>query len=437
MHRPDQDFPTPTPKVPNPVPSPGRNPSFRLLWAGEALASFSEQLFIVCLTLLVLDIAGPGSMLGLVLAAAAVPRAVLLLGGGLLADRLDPARVVVITTWLRTAVLGLLAALVVLGPPPLITIAVLAAVLGVLDAAYYPASLVLLPQVVAPAGLVRANALVQGAESAGDLFGPGLAAGLIAAFGVGGGLSTVACLYASAAVVLTALLRRVSTNRHTPRTVPTHDSRPVNVTAVHTSAPETDRGWRALREGLRFAWAAPVVRTMLIVLAVLNVAVIGPILVGGAVLSEQRLGGAEALGTIFIGFGAGSLLGLVAAGARPPTRRGLVLVATTAVIGAGTVAFGFVDDRLSAIAVAATIGVGEAYLGVVMVAWLQELVPEQLRGRVMSLVVLSVIAFDPLSYALAGALLPAGVTALFAVSGGLVLLCAAAMAITPKVRSLT
>ncbi len=56
------------------------------------------------------------------------------------------------------------------------------------------------------------------------------------------------------------------------------------------SAKEPPAGLRALREGLRFAWAEPVVRTMLLVIATLNVAVIGPILVGGAVLAEQLLG---------------------------------------------------------------------------------------------------------------------------------------------------
>lgn len=70
---------------------------------------------------------------------------------------------------------------------------------------------------------------------------------------------------------------------------------------------------------------------------------------------------------------------------------------------------------------AAVIGIGEAYLGVGLVTWLQELVPAHLLGRVMSLVVLAVVALDPLSYAL----LPLGVTALFTVGGGTVLLAAA------------
>ena len=183
-------------------------------------------------------------------------------------------------------------------------------------------------------------------------------------------------------------------------------------------------GLHDLAEAVRYAWHEPTVRTVLLVLAVLNLAVVGPVLVGGAVLAEQRFGGPAALGVLFAGFGAGSLAGLLAAGARPPRHRGAVLVAGTAVVGVGTAALGLPTGLGAATAAAAVIGIGEAYLGVVLVAWLQELVLAHLRGRVMSLVALAVVAFDPLSYALAGALLPLGVAALFAIGGGTVLLAA-------------
>ena len=284
-----------------------------------------------------------------------------------------------------------------------------AGLLGVLDAAYYPASLVLLPRVVPPAGLVRANALVQGAESAGDLVGPALAAGLVAAFGAGGGLGTMTGLYLLAAVVLTVVARKLGR-------LPT------------AAGPAARPGPRGLGEALRYVRDEPVVRTVLLVLAVLDLAVVGPVLVAGAVLAEQRFGGAAALGVVLAGFGAGSLAGLLAAGARPPQRRRVVLVAGPALIGAGTIALGSVPGLAAATAVAAVIGVGSAHLGVVLVARLQERVPEHLRGRVMSLVVLAVVAFDPLSYALAGLLLPFGVPVLFAVSGGTGLVTAAAAA---------
>ncbi|GAA5153839.1 tetracycline efflux MFS transporter Tet(V) [Pseudonocardia eucalypti] len=408
------------------------DPLFRRLWLGEALASVSEQLFLVCLTLLVLDVAGAGTTLGLVLAVAAVPRAVLLPLGGLLADRVPPVRLVVVSTALRTATLGALAALVLFGRPSLVLIAALAGLLGVLDAFYYPASLTLLPRVVPPAGLTRANALVQGAESAGDLFGPALAAGLVAVAGLGGALSAVVCLYLLATIALVAFARRFG-RRVGLSTRARSSTAPPDESSTHrdTARPA---GLAGLVEGVRYALGEPVVRGMLLVIAVLNVAVVGPIMVGGAVLAEQRLGGAAMLGLVFTGFGIGSAVGLLAAGARPPKHRGAVCAGGTATIGIGLAGLGMAPNLAWAIAVCAVIGVGAAYLGVVLVAWLQELVPVCLSGRVMSLVALAAVALDPLSFALAGALLPAGLPMLFGACGALVLVAASIAALSTRSR---
>jgi hypothetical protein len=242
-------------------------------------------------------------------------------------------------------------------------------------------------------------------------------------------LGTVAWLYLLAAIALSAFARQLARVRRAAAQAPLIDP-------AGQPAKPTTPGLRALGEGVRFGWHEPAVRIMLLLLAVLNIAVVGPILVGGAVLAEQRLGGAAALATVFVGFGAGSVLGLAGAGVRAPRRRGLVLVCGIAVIAAGTAGFGIVDGLGAAIATAAVVGAGAAYLGVVLVAWLQELVPAHIRGRVMSLVVLATVAFDPLSYALAGALLPAGVTVMFAACGLLILLTSVAAAAVPAVRGL-
>ncbi len=72
----------------------------------------------------------------------------------------------------------------------------------------------------------------------------------------------------------------------------------------------------------------------------------------------------------------------------------------------------------------------------VIVATLQERVPGHLLGRVLSLVVLATVAFDPFSYVIAGLLLPYGTTTLFLVCGSTVLACAGLVAASPAIRSL-
>ncbi|MEU6051859.1 MFS transporter [Streptomyces xanthochromogenes] len=397
----------------------------RRLIVGQGLAAVVDALFLIWLTLFVLKLSEPGMTTGFVLVAVALPRAALLLPAGVLVDRVGPARIAAGAAWLRVAVLLALGALITLTSPSVATVALLAGLLGAADAAYFPAALALLPAVVPTEKLARVNALVQGAESGGDLVGPAVAAGVIAVVGFDATLGGIAALAALAAVALSMPIRAV---RRGERVGDAAESAEVDGERVSTA--------RALGAGLRYAWREPVVRGMLAAIALINITVVGPVLVGGAVLADQRLGGAGSLGIVLSGFGAGSLAGSLVAGWRPPARRGWTVVGGVAAIGAGMAGLAAVTDVVAATAVVSLIGLGSAFLGVVVVATLQERVPERLLGRVLSLVVLATVAFDPFSYLLAGVLVPFGTTTLFLVCGGAVLACAGLVATSPAIRSL-
>ncbi|MEV0281360.1 MFS transporter [Streptomyces sp. NPDC050610] len=412
------------------------DPHLRRLVVGQGLAAVVDALFLVWLTLFVLELSEPGMATGLVLVAVALPRAALLLPAGVLVDRLGPARITAGAAWLRVAVLLALCALVTFTAPSVTTVAVLAGLLGAADAAYFPAALALLPAVVPTGKLTRVNALVQGAESGGDLVGPAVAAGVIAAVGFEATLGGIASLAALAAVVLSTLIRVVRRGEGAGDAAGPDDAGPGAVEGEGEVEGEQFSSARALGAGLRYAWREPMVRGMLAAIAMINIAVVGPVLVGGAVLADQRLGGAGALGIVLSGFGAGSLAGSLMAGWRPPARRGWTVAGGVAAIGAGTAGLAAVTQVVAATAVVSLVGLGSGFLGVVIVATLQERVPARLLGRVISLLVLATVAFDPFSYVLAGALLPYGTTTLFLVCGGSVLACAALVAASPAIRSL-
>jgi hypothetical protein len=284
----------------------------------------------------------------------------------------------------------------------------------VLDAAFYPASFSLLPGVVAPALIAPANSLVQGSEAIGDVVGGPIAAFGVELVGSGWSLVAVAGVQALAAVTLGALSRRI------------------------VDAPATTRTgtWTALREGLRYSWGHPLLRATLGLLLVLNIAAIGPILVGGAVLAEERLGGSTDLGLILSGFGVGSILGLVLAGRLgvPRRRPGIAIALPVVVLGVGLTGFAAIDDLVVGLALAALLGAGYGYLSVVLTSWIQLEVPTELRGRVLSLVVVAAIALDPVSYALAGWLLPLGFVAVFVVPGAVLAASGLAALLAPSVR---
>lgn len=79
---------------------------FRWLFAGEETVLLADQMFLLALTLLVLDIAGPGVQLGTILAVASVPGALLMLVGGWVADRFPPAAVLVASNAGRAALMA-------------------------------------------------------------------------------------------------------------------------------------------------------------------------------------------------------------------------------------------------------------------------------------------------------------------------------------------
>ena len=421
---------------------PVRLPDFRRLFVGEGIAVFADQMLMVALTLLALRVAGPGFALGSVLAVAAVPGALLMPLGGWVSDRFSPARVLFLSGVGRTLLALALAMIVFLGISTLWPLYALAVALGVLNALYYPASLSTVPVVLEDKTLLGAgNALVLGAQQASETAGPVLAASVVALFGLGTVFGVNALMFGAAAILfaLVAGRSRRAAKATSEARGPSEGAsgQELRGSTDPARSPESSRGPVAgVVEGIRYAWRDPLLRTMLFALALLSFATSGPLRVGGAMLAETRLGGAEALGVLLSAFGAGSLAGLVAAGSLVRSgRRGLDLIVGTAALGLGLGALGFVSGLLPAVAIVAGMGVGAGYLGVVLMAWLQERTKPAMHGRVMSLMMFAAVAVDPLSYALMGALSELDLRVMFAAAGSLLTLAALLGAANRTVRS--
>ena len=63
---------------------------FRLVWFGESVSLLGDQFNVIALSWLVLGMTGSGFALGAILIAAAIPRALFMLLGGVLSDRIPP-----------------------------------------------------------------------------------------------------------------------------------------------------------------------------------------------------------------------------------------------------------------------------------------------------------------------------------------------------------
>ena len=355
----------------------------------------AEALLIVLLTLTALD-GGAGGVTA-VLVAQGVPRAALLPFGGLVSDKFGAAKVAPITAAVRAVLLvGLAVAVLSASETPILLLVVAGALLGVVDAISYPASMALVPAVAPKDSLAKVNSGISGIESVGDLVGPAAAAGLYAAIGPGASLGVVAALALVSAIGFAVLARTG---------VPKEES--VEITPG------------AFFEGLRFAWGEQAIRRPLVGLAAAGLLLVGPVMVGGAVMAEERFGDRAELGFILAGFGVGSLIGL---GLAPRLSRRYSPVVPSAAglgLGLGLVGMAFAPTVILAGAAAVLMGLVVGASWVAFVTWIQERTPGPMRGRMMSIVAFAFLALDPLSYAVAGVLLPLGFQMAMLVPGAL------------------
>ena len=339
---------------------------------------------------------------------AAIPRAVFMLVGGAFSDRFSPRTLMLVSNVVRGVVVGLLAALVLAGRAELWHLYVLAAIFGVVDAFFYPAMSTIIPMLVPGRMLAPANAVIQGSSQIMGLIGPALAGALIAVVGTAPAFVIDATTFVVAALAI-ALVRGGR------RATSTDEERPSVLASIGG--------------GIRAAWADPAVRGTLVIITAFNLAFTGPVSVGLAWLAEERFaGGSAAFGLLFSVWGGGALIGAVIGGsiARVP-HFGTVLFGASCALGVGMILLGFAPTLPIALAILAPMGLLVGFINVQYFAWIQRRVADDVRGRVLSLVMLSSVGLAPVSLAAAGALVDLGAaTLMYAVAGGIILVAALA-----------
>lgn len=311
--------------------------------------------------------------------------------------------------------------LIALGGARLWQLYVIAAAFGVVDAFFHPAFMAMTPRLLSKDQLEAGNALMRGSAMLSTLLGPAPAGALIAAAGMATAFAVDTLSFAFSAVMLW-LMR--------------------GGTVVRSAADEAGQGWRtvlpAVRAGLAYAWQDPAVRAALIIVAMIDFAFVGPFNVGVATLAESRFaGGSAALGAMLSAWGGGALLGTLVAGLLRPRRRGLIIAATTAVVGTGLMLLGVAPTTPVACALIAAMGLGSGPINVIAASWLQARTEAEYLGRIMSLVSFASLGLAPVSYALAGALVDVHATVMFALAGLLVVVASGFAFASPAVREVS
>jgi Na+/melibiose symporter-like transporter len=188
---------------------PLRHRDFRLLWTGQAVSLVGDGIYLVAIAWLVYDISNEPGALAIVGFAWTLPMVVGLLVAGVMTDRFERRRLLVIADLVRFAAIAAIAALALAEEAELWHLIVLVVFYGFGEALFQPAFTAIVPDVVPRDELLQANAVKELMEPLGLRFaGPALGGALIAVFDVGVAFTVDAATFALSAIAVAMMSRQ-------------------------------------------------------------------------------------------------------------------------------------------------------------------------------------------------------------------------------------
>ncbi|MGW5862542.1 MFS transporter [Streptomyces sp. NPDC055239] len=384
---------------------------FRLLWVQGLVTTFGSFMALVALPLQIKDLTDSPLAVGAMGAVELVPLIVFGLYGGALADAVDRRKVILLTE----AGLGLLAAVLLMNallPEPLLwPLYVVAAGVSALAGLQRPALDSLMARIVPHDQLIAATALNSLRWNVGAIAAPSLAGVVVAYAGHAPAYAvTVACF-----AVSVALCTRIAP------APPAHDAEKPSL--------------RGLAEGARYAWSRPVLLgTYAIDMAAMFFAFPNTIF---PFLAEE-LNAEWALGLMYAAGAVGSLLLSLTSGWTSRVKRhGLLVVFGAAGWGLAIMAAGWFANIWLVLVCLALAGAGDMLSGLGRSTIWNQTIPDELRGRLAGIEVLSYSVGPQLGQVRAGAAAGWTGTRTAIWSGGLACVAsvAALTAVLPKLLS--
>jgi MFS family permease len=352
--------------------------NFRRYFLGQTISQSGTWMQSVGQGWLVLELTHSPAQVGFVIAVQTLP--ILLLGpaGGVVVDRHDTRRLLLLTQVVAGVQAAALGALTVAGVIQLWMVYVLAAVYGMVQLVDNPARQAFALEIVGPELLTNAVTLNSINMNAARVIGPSFAAALIAWLGIGQCFLINAATFA--AVIVAILL--------------------LDVAELHPARREA-RHKGQLTEGLVYVWRTPELRIPLIVMTIIGTLTYEFSVSLPAMAEETFHGSASTYGLMTGAMGLGAVVGGLLTASR--AHHGLAVVVRQALV------FGVV---VLALAVAPTLPLALVALGAVGAASLvflaranatvQLLADPAKRGRVMALWTMAFLGTTPVGAPLVG-----------------------------------
>jgi MFS family permease len=248
---------------------PLRNRHFLLWWIGATTSLFGDQFYLVALPWVVLQLTGSGLAMGTVAMAAGIPRAVLMLMGGAVSDRISPRKILMATASIRSVLVAAIGVLLWRHILQLWHVYVLASAFGVADAFAMPSAGPLMRSLVQPEQLPAANSLWQSSALLTGIVGPAPAGAITKALGA-------AWAFFLDAFSFLFVIAALWTVPDPPRAPSSGAGRPTV--------------WSSIGEGLKYVGSDVALRSLVLLAAVLNFCLAGPLSVGLAYMASGNAG---------------------------------------------------------------------------------------------------------------------------------------------------
>lgn len=358
-----------------------RHRNYRLFFFGQGVSLIGTWLTRFATVWLVYDLTRSGALLGIVAFCGQAPSSVIAPLAGALVDRWDRHRVIVITQVAAMLQSLALAVLAFTGAIEVWHLMVLGGVQAVINAFDMPARQSFVRQMIAdPADLPNAIALSSSMVNAGRLVGPAIAAALVALFGVAWCFMIDAISYI--AVIVSLLVMTVTKAKIVKR--------------------ET-RVWQDMKAGWRYVVDAPLVRAVLLLLAVTSA-------LGGSyttllpmVATTTLGGGPDTLGVLMGAAGFGALAGALYLASRTTVLGlGTLIARSTLTLGMTLIALRFAPDAWVATPLLFVTGASWMIQMASTNTIIQTVVDADKLGRVMSLYAVAFFGGMPVGALLMG-----------------------------------
>ncbi len=360
------------------------NKDMRWLLVGGSASALGDQLTLVALPWLVLSITDASWVLGLVIALVGIPKAVLILFGGVLVDRFSPKRVMLISKCVNAVALSVLALFVYFQLLTVLYLCILSFLFGVSEAFSAPARSAILPRIVSQKFFEKANGMFMLVGHVVMIVGP-LVAGVFLGLSDSKGESYLFLLFAFDAITYAFSAFTLS----------------LVASPALASVVRSGNMLENLLKGFSIFWSDKALRYITIYVAVCGCIVGGVIQIGLPLLVKNIWGsGGDSYSYLLSLSGFGAVLGVIIA-ARSPSFLNFPIVsvylAVYSVIGALIILLGTITTIGGAYPIIFCLSLLGGYVQVRLMSWIQRRVAVALLGRVMSIIMFATVGMVPIS----------------------------------------